>query len=356
MVLRKLLVIALLVLVFSSGTALGLKVFPTKTDLGDKFYDKQSFIFTVLNDGPKAQQVSIGIDRDSYYLEEYVKIEPETFVLKPNSKKNIQLTTYFPRNLSPEEHNLILQPLSNSEEGDTTSYVFTVPGVAKPGLDIESVSISDISVGESLVLNVLLDNVGNVIARGNAEVIITNESGEVGRLSYNSKVLVMPFSLYNLTLLYDASNLAPGRYNADVLFTFNGGLTTNKVTEKFYVGSDGDVKKGGFSFPWETLMYGFGGIVFVAMVAIMIKPSLLVGKGKGSAGVTKSKKKSSGFSFGAPKSKYSKEIVDKVKGMDHRAKEIEKDLDKIVAATHKFVDSSNHWLRKKYPDRGYEFK
>ncbi len=346
-------VFILLAFLVLASPALGLKVFPTLTELGENYHKKQSFILTVLNDGPKTEDVAITIKPDSYYLEDYVTIEPKGFILKPNSKQNVQLTTFFPKNLSPEKHKLNLHAAGKGSSGEECSYTFTVPGIAKPNLKVDDIYIDDIAADESLIINVVLDNLGNVIARARPVVEIRNESGVLGELNYESVIMVMPFEKYNLSLMYDTSSFGEGDFSVDVAFLYNGGLETNKISKGFSItkagGMNANFGSGFLANAYSALSFISNPYVVITLILAVLlfyvfrKPEHL-------------KKLKLLGKQGHSRTRYPKEINLKLDNLAERHKKIDKEVNSLVNSTHKFVEDSNGFLRARFGEGKYEFK
>jgi hypothetical protein len=220
-------------------TGFSLKVFPTLTELADNYKEEQSFILTILNDGARTEDINLVIDDDSFYLKDYVRIEPSKFTLKSNTKQNVQITLSFPDNLSPERHRLVLVPKSSQSIGEKTVYTFTVPGIARPDLRIDRIDVKEINEG-MFAFTLVLDNKGNVIGRANPLIEIYNGSKKIAEMNYPSNIMVMPFSLYNITILYDTSSLPDGKYNAVSVFYYNDNLRTNEVASDFLINIKGE--------------------------------------------------------------------------------------------------------------------
>jgi hypothetical protein len=301
-------------LILLSSSSFALKVFPTLTKLGDDYYNKHSFILTILNDEPNSKRVILTIDPDSYYLKDYVEIEPSDFMLESNSKINVQVTTRFPKDLSPELHQLIIKPLSQDSEGEKTVYEFKVPGIAKPNLQFESFSVKDIPEGDSLILNITLNNKGNVIAKAYPHIFIYDTGNNIiDELKYKSKVLVMPFKKYVFDLRYDASNLVVGNYKAKLEFDYNGNLKTSDLEQNFKVIGSNTNKS--FSFSSGFLIKIGALIAFLLAIASFV---LFPGK--------KTNK------------------TDRFKYLDKRISKLDKEVNDLVHLTHNFIEDANKWF------------
>jgi hypothetical protein len=333
-------IVMIMIIILLSSSSFSLKVFPTLTDLGENYDKEQSFILTILNDGPRAEDITMTVDAYSWYLKDYVKIEPESFNLKSNLKQNIQVTTRFPSNLSPEKHRLVLIPLSENTLGEKTIYVFNVPGTPRPDLRIAELDVKDVNQGELIAFNLFLDNKGNVIGRAVPIIEIYNGTEKIGEMKYEAEIMVMPFDTYNLTLLYDSSSLGIGHYSAKSVFLYNENLKTNDAEKSFKVLSESSKMKGSLSAYFNEIRFYIIFSVIIILIILIIKPEYL----KSSFNSIKS--------IGLKNRKY----LGKLANIEKRQKSLDKEVSELVKKTHAFVVDANHFLESKYGHGKYEFK
>ena len=316
------LAVLMLVLVLPAGIAL--TVFPETTTLGENYHGQQQFVFSVLNDGPGVKYVSVSLASSSSYLKEYVEYEPKALIIEANERKNIRVNTNLPKDLSPELHRVDLVLVSEGKEEGTASFTFRPPGVAKPDLRLGSFGIKEERDG-LVVLDILLNNEGNVIARAYPHVVIRNDTSVVRNVSYESQTMVMPFSTYNLTLLQDVSSLPPGSYEAAGHFRYNDGLKTATKEVMFSISEGGDVSEKG------TIPYAFYGVIILVLLVFIIKPKYL-------------KKSIGGITRKGP-----------VGVLENRVGRLEKDVDGLVKEVHAFVREADTWVVERFGEQ-YRFK
>lgn len=321
-----------IVLLICISPSYALKVFPTITELGDSYSNRQSFILTVLNDGPKTEDIILMLDPDSSYMQSYVSIDPVSFSIKSNGKQNVRISTSFPKNLSPETHQVVIIPMTSDGAQEQAVYSFSVPGIAKPNLEIADITIENIGSDDGLVISIQLNNLGNVIARGVPHLSVMNGSKEMGSLRYESKVMVMPFNKYNISLMYDVSDLAPGNYTARLYFQYNNNLTTPPFEKDFEIRSQQQKSERSFQWLWFLLVIPIGGLV----AYLVLKPESL------KKIIPDSKK-------------YPKNIVVKVNELTEKQERIDKDLHELFDKTNLFVTESNEWMKTKFNGK-YQFK
>jgi hypothetical protein len=334
-----------------SDVTFGIKVYPTKTDLGEDYYNKQTLVLTLLNDEPGTKEVNIYLSPDSQYLAKYVKFEKTNVVLKTNSKYNLQMDIYFEKDMSPEKHVFEVIALTDDFEEAKSTFEFTVPGVANPNLNIDNMEVEDIFYEDSVYLHINLNNSGNVIARAKPKILIFNSTDKVGELNYQENIMIMPEETYNLSLMYDTSNFPVGKYQVEILMNYNGNLTTNSVTKVFeilkpkvqFVNSNSD------SMFNENLL-----ALLLVLVTFFLGVSLFI------LNINKKKNKLDSLNNDSLKQSLNKSNFKKynkrIELINKNCEIKEKELGKLVNKTHKFIEKSNKWFSKKYPNENYRFK
>ncbi len=320
-----------------SNVAYALKIFPTLTDLGEKYEEEQSFILTVLNDGPGTEELTLTIDPESYYLEDYVKIEPKRFTLKSNAKKNIQITTNFPGNLSPEKHSLVILPMTKDGMDERTVYSFKVPGIARPDLRISKFNLD--KKKDNIILEIELNNLGNVIGRASPVLKIYNSTEEIDVFNYESRIIVMPFSKYNLTLMYDSTDLPKGDYTAELFFNYNENMKTNSKETVIEISDNKNRASGVFINLISKAKYPIILIIILFLIVFSIKPEYL----------NKLNPKSVSKS-------YPKETLKWITVLDRRIERMEVESNQLVNQTQTFIKESNEWFERSYGKGTFEFK
>ena len=313
--------IVAILLVFMLSGAQAISTFPTKTQITE--YDKpQTVIITYLNDGPRTEEVRVIPDPLSAYLMEHVTIEPESFRIGPHSRRNIEVRLSFPSQMSPEEHTLILVPYTSSEKGQKTEITFTAPGEARHDLHIESVSVSDISTAESVIIDISLFNRGNVIARAVPTIEISNSSGKIAEVVYQSVFMVMPYSRHNVSIRHDILYPRTGEHEVSIRFSYNSGLlNTPAATAGFHVREEEQEDKKNHSL----------------LIAIMICCI------------------AAGTFYLRMRTRKNLSEPQRLRKLSQRIHGLEKEFSGMVKDTEAFINSSNAWLKKNMGE-DYEFR
>lgn len=224
--LRFWIVIVLLAVPISSAI---MTINPQKYEIKDIEFNKTyNIVLTAINPDSSIFDVKSMLNKDSGYLSDYVKIDPMQFRLQPNDKKNIRLSLTVPNTLSPEEHILNIDFVSAEHDLGKFRLSFTVPGEKIENLVLEKASASDASDQDLIYFDLELNNKGNVIARGSPIVEIYHNGQSIASLGKESSIMIMPGQRYNISLMYDTSNIQPGIYSFNASFSYNGLETASK--------------------------------------------------------------------------------------------------------------------------------
>ena len=301
---------AVIILLFIPVAA-GFKVFPTATELGETYANEQSFILSIVNDGPTIEQVTMVVDPDGDYLESYVTIDEPEFIIKPNEKKNIRLTMAFPKNLSPEIHVYRITPMSERVMGESSEYSFYVDGIPRPDLRVGSVEFADIGFEQPLFLELNLENKGNVIARGYPQIEIIQNGTIVSTMQYQSRLRVMPFSTLDISLMHDTSDIPPGEYVVRMRMLYNDDLTTDDYERPLKIHEEEVREQSSFSL--TPILMGIGIVLILVLVLVKF---------------------------------FKGQDQDTVRLM-RRLHLAERELDSLVHQTDRFISESNKWLQKR---------
>lgn len=212
-----------------------LTINPQKYEIDDVEFNKTyNIMITPINPDTNQYDVQIIVNKESEYLFDNINIEPTHFSIGPNDKENIKLGLDIPEGLSPEEHILYLDFLSGTTALGRFKLSFTVPGVKHEDLVVTDVNTWN---QDSLVyFDFKLKNNGNVIARASPYIQISKDS-VLDSFGEESTLIIMPGEEYNLSLMYDTTNLAPGEYSFDARFRYND-LETNHTTGTFFATRD----------------------------------------------------------------------------------------------------------------------
>jgi len=306
----------------SLGNVRALQTFPTQTEITD--YSKaQTFIITVFNDGPKTEDVTMSIDPYSFYLKDHIKVEPESFRLAPNSRRNVELTSSLPSSLSPETHHFRIMPVTKDQKGGVADFTFTVPGEARHDLSVSQVKAGDIMQDEPIIIDIFLNNKGNVIAWATPHITIHNASGIVAEIESESIIQIMPRSSYNLTFRHELFEPGPGVYRIAVRFDYDGGkLSTEEKAAAFSIKETAEEHK---EVPW--IIWPVAGLA--AFLAVI-------------------------FAVWAGRREPSK--ARRIRALMKRIERLEKETSRMVLETDAFVRRSNHWLNERFGEGNYEFR
>jgi len=324
----------LAILVLSTFSVSALTIVPSMTNIEDDYSKRHDFVITVVNDGAKFENIHMTVDPYSSYLSRYITIEPKSFTLLANEKKNIQLSTRFPKNLSPEKHDLLITAFTEDGGGPATIYSFKVDGTPIHNLRIDDVIFENVSNKESLYITLVLDNRGNVIARSYPTVEFMQDGEVIDTIQYKSLTMLLPGEQMNLTLGYDSSTLNPGIYTIHTELSYSGDHKTNQVKKSLEI--DEKTQKieseGIIGFIKENIYF----IIFLIIVAV-----------------------GSRILYAERKTLFERHL-EKTYGehgdIETRIDKIDVSIKALVDDIHVFVEDSNHWLAQKYGDKQYEFR
>jgi len=315
-------------------TVSALTIVPSMTNIEDDYSKRHDFVITVVNDGAKFENIRMTVDPYSTYLSKYITIEPKSFTLLANEKKNIQLSTRFPKNLSPEKHDLLITAFTEDGTGPSSIYSFTVEGTPIHNLRIDDVLFDNVSNKESLYITLSLDNRGNVIARSYPTVEFISNGEIVDTIQYKSLTMLLPGKKMNLTLGYDSSTLDPGIYTIHTELKYSGDHQTNKIQKSLEIKekTSRDESIGIIGFIKDNMFF----IIFLVIVAI-----------------------GSRILYAERKTLFERHL-EKTYGehgnIEARMDKIDVSVKTLVDDIHDFVEDSNRWLAQKYGEKRYEFR
>jgi len=230
--LRILLVIFLIVVPMASSV---ITINPQKYEIREIVFNKTyNIIITVINPDSRAYDIQVMANKDSYYLQDNINIEPVLFGIEPNQKENIQLSLSIPDTISPEEHILYLDFFSENHQLGIFKLSFTVPGEKIEKIEMDDVKLNK-QPGEGLFyFEFRLENTGTVIARGSPIIEIYQDSKTIERFGEESRIIIMPNEDYNISLMYDTTHLITGDYEFGAKFMYND-IETNYSNGEFSV-------------------------------------------------------------------------------------------------------------------------
>jgi hypothetical protein len=220
-----------------SGVSSALTVNPQEYNIQQIEYGKShQIIATLINSESSTYSIQMTIDRDSAYLGDYASFEQSEFSLMPNEKKNIKFSLNIPQGrLSPEDHTLQVNFMSSGVKVGEFRIRFSVPGEKKEELMLNDVYLSDTHRDKPLYIVLNLKNKGNVIARATPVIEVYDGERFIERFGEESRLMVMPGSDYNISLMYDLSALENKAYRLKSSFIYNNNLNTNIVEKEFTV-------------------------------------------------------------------------------------------------------------------------
>jgi len=194
-----------------------------------------SFILTIINDGSNDLDIDLMVDPRSFYLTDYVTLEPSNFNLAPSEKVNVAVALTVPSDISPEDHILYITPMAEGRLWDSFEVFFTIPGDQFHNLTITKVFVPDTTADLSANIDIELTNNGNVIARATPRIGIISEGVTIDTVEGKGEIMVMPGDSYNVSILYDPALLTIGTYETEVLFVYNDWRQTNKMKSEFHI-------------------------------------------------------------------------------------------------------------------------
>lgn len=309
--------VGILVLILSFSSAYGLLFLQDQTDITESYTAEQTTVITLLNDQPRSQNVFIQIAPTSQYLLSYIDIEDSTITLVPGEKKNILINTLLPEDtLSPETHSIDIIARSDDDKSVArTKILFTVPGIARPNLELASQEFN--IDGAEKILSFELENAGNVIMRPQPEIIITQNNVEVKSIEYKTPIQIMPSRTYPLSMRMDVGTLEEGNYEVQVIFTDRDDIKLESKKESFEVKStyESTVQVQNIIMPLII-----GGIFIVLVSALFIVNRIL--------------------------KKRQDPLDQKIRSLEKKEKAMEKELQKLINETHRTVGTANQWIKK----------
>ncbi len=315
--------------------AAALSTYPTIQEIED-YRISQSLVMTVLNDGPKTEEVTVMIDPYSQYLAGYITIDPQSFKIAPNSRRNIEISMDFPKDLSPEKHTLTLVPVSKGTKGQRAEFYFTVPGTAKHDFRIASVVVDNITTDDSLLVDIVLNNLGNVIARAFPVIEIYNSSGLFDEIEYKSMVMVMPYSKYNLSIRHDLLDGIPGEYKVLTRFRYADDQLLTRTDEKYFtITQEASIAKEASNY-W---LIGLAGAILI-LLFFAIKANFF--------------SRMIDMLYFRQMEDYKESEKKRTARLKLKIKRLEREMASLVNETDTFVKSSNLWLKNNLGK--YEFR
>lgn len=217
------------------GMVSAITISPLEYDINELEFDKTyTFVLTVINDESSEETVTMIVDPESYYLDDYISMTPSSFQMKADEKKNVKISLNVPSSLSPEQHLLKVRPFVQGKRTPVFIVKFTVPGEQYHDLEINEVEIDDVTPDESLFFDLKLENEGNVIARGAPVIKIYDNDRVVDTIGERSKIMIMPLDTYNFSVMYDPRDLDLGDYRAEIYIDYNN-RKTETIRKEFSI-------------------------------------------------------------------------------------------------------------------------
>jgi hypothetical protein len=251
----------LIVLLLVSSTALALTVNPQEYRITQISPGKTyPVVATIINSESASYTIRLQLDQRSIYMKDIVSFETSELNIGPNEKKNIRLSVRADESsLSPEEHVATILVMSDSLKLGEFRVKISVEGERMDDLRLDRVSLSDISSSKPIYAIITLRNDGNVIARANPIMEIYEGQKFIERFGEESEIMVMPGTVYNITLMYDPSLLAPGDYLLKSTMVYANSLETNTIEVPFSIHED-DGQERVYASEGESLKYMLSGL------------------------------------------------------------------------------------------------
>ncbi len=190
--------------------------------------EEYSVVITAINPDSGKYQLSAEIDKDSAYLKDFVKIEPSTLELAPDSKENIRLKMFISDQLSPQNHNLKIIFRANNIPVGKFILHFALEGEQITRFALKDFSVDAASNKEPIYFNMKIENTGNIIVSAIPKIEIFRKEKLIGSLGNETSITLFPGKTTNLSLMYDPGDLKEdGKYLARASLIHEGDTKTS---------------------------------------------------------------------------------------------------------------------------------
>jgi hypothetical protein len=340
------LLFCLSILLMNSSSAI--VITPKQTSL-DNYASSQEIIITFLNDEFEPIGFQPTSTYTSSYLQKYITIEPTKFLLEPGEQENVRLTTHFPQDFYPQNHELIMQAYTGAENNFVLS--FRPHGDQLVALVLENFHSVEEELGKAVTMTVNLKNSGNTVLFVTPRIFIKKQGEMIKNTTYPQPMIVLPGEIIPLTLRQDNSNLEPGEYLAvvDALYKADGSTrVTSEELAVFTVFEEEVNAKKESSDLWSYIIFG-AGVFLVLSLFIWFTPGINIFK-KSSA----PKKHESHTHL--TKEKQEHVVVKKESFLGERNRELaimsqecfhlHQDIDALKGQTHAFIGEVRNWQKQ----------
>ena len=212
------LMVAVALVILVSPLVASLSVSPTRHQLINPGEQTYQYVYSITNDGPAPQTITLKLERYSTYLADRVTFSKEQFALTPGQTENIQVS-FSPSKLGPETHTVTV----GAYEGETRLVLFELLAIVS-GTPVENyaitIAVDDITASNLVPVEVTLKNLGNVIGYAKPKLEILDGTGAViGAVSNPEAVQVVPGGEKTFILPF-TEELKPGFYTARITAAF----------------------------------------------------------------------------------------------------------------------------------------
>jgi len=197
-----------------------------------------SYNYTVWmeNQENRSYEIILSITPRSGYLDPYVTMSPNRFVIDPYERKGIDVTLNLPSDMAPGEHILTILPevIEKGLSGTLTlgmsviEIKFRIPGVVRKELRLSDFNIT---VNGEVEFKFIAENTGNVRLGAFPYVEIRRYYGSPATIVRGkTQYLIEPSSSVEMQLKHSEQS---GTYYATAYLDY--GETTNKITKEFVI-------------------------------------------------------------------------------------------------------------------------
>jgi len=231
---ENLLFCAILLLILPAAHAI--KVLPY-IDAGELQYNKTyTYSIYIENDDDVAKSIAMEITPRARYLEPYVGILPQKFLIDKNTGRTVTVILSIPDSM-PGEHKLTIMP-ETSEAGRGVSIFSTFVTTIRfslPGNVVKSLTTEDLNISvnnDTVTFMIKTKNDGNVRVSAFPAVEIWNQNSFLTRIEGNTEYLIDAGTTKDMKLKYTASS--SGKYRA-IAFARYDGTITNTIEKEFEI-------------------------------------------------------------------------------------------------------------------------
>ncbi len=218
----------LLILITPLTNAVSMIITPTELDWETEYSGSKTFIISVVNGEPQTLEVTMGFDSGSSYLGEHFTFSPESFMIKANGMRNVEVTSRLPKDFFPGFHSGIIIPSTKLGKGEGINITFSVPGAVVYNMRMLEIEAQNTFSGKPPEIIITAFNKGNSVVRGFPFVRLFRIVGEEEQsMSYfagalNDPVVLVPGTVESIFFNLSDIPLELGNYKIIASLSFNG--------------------------------------------------------------------------------------------------------------------------------------